>query len=166
MPLQKLLLCLHIKQNRSRTFGFKGKQQSTWPSHWEAKNLPFLEFGAEPARVKGGRCLSKYPSNVKAGKCTYVHFCSPIRLLAKPSPPRNTFEFLPRRQCFGCPTAFRPSGDPKEQNLMVTGMTCVPGPRTEPSLLPQVRRAKKEIHVYIPSGKASTDPELLAESSL
>ncbi|XP_053122910.1 uncharacterized protein LOC128332554 [Hemicordylus capensis] len=142
-----------LSQNR-----YKSKQPG-WLGICKNRNLPFLKLPAGPVHLRGGRRWDNPSSNVRAssrlkGKYSYFHFTSPVRLTVKPSL-RNSRCDLQRVRL----AALKPF-DPAMQDLRVSGMTYRPLPRTDPSL-PQMRRPKLEIHVYIPNGKES----IAAESS-
>ncbi|KAH0631165.1 hypothetical protein JD844_005342 [Phrynosoma platyrhinos] len=132
---------------------------------WKNAKLPSLPFLVPPVQPKGSKTQNAHSSNAKSrnglgGKCTYLHFSSPVQLAVKPSPCKPWRDFPPGSKQHGLLAAPRPLVNPTVQNLMVNGMTCVP------SLLPQIRRPKTEIHVYVPNGKENTDVESLDEGFL
>ncbi|KAG8143049.1 hypothetical protein E2320_000330 [Naja naja] len=79
-------------------------------------------------------------------KCTYFHFSKPIILTPKPVPPcKASHDILQhgRRQL-----AHRTAHD-----FIVSGLNCRLLWQRDLPLLPQMRRPKLELHVYLPSEK-------------
>ncbi|KAJ6655613.1 hypothetical protein lerEdw1_004965 [Lerista edwardsae] len=121
-------------------------------------------FPAAPVWPKGGQCQDS-SSNARA-RYRYVHFSSPVQFAAKPSPCKARYDLSLGPQQPIQRRALRPCADPMLQGLRVSGMTCVPMPRAEASVLPCIKRPKMEIHIYVPKVKEIVDAESLDEGFL
>ncbi|XP_025022480.1 uncharacterized protein LOC112540646 [Python bivittatus] len=112
----------------------------------------------QPRRDGCWNCPSSNMSldNGLKNKHTYFHFSKPVRLAAKPGRPcKASRDVLQGPKQRGCARVAHHT----MQDFTITGLNCRPPWHRDPSLLPQIRRPKMELHVYVPSEKARAEVE-------
>ncbi|CAM2104673.1 unnamed protein product [Caretta caretta] len=152
-------------------------ERSTLQGLLENSKLPFLRPPPGLSHATGSRAQDGGISNLRERTGThrgprkqqaYVHFSSPIRPAVKTSPSKskpngNNLPAGAVAQRNMQPAALKPFPGATAQSLLVCGLTCLPLAWRDLPLLPQIRKSRAEVHVYIPRGEDNTDCESLSE---
>ncbi|XP_019367773.1 PREDICTED: uncharacterized protein LOC109294040 [Gavialis gangeticus] len=154
---------------RYKTF-LAQREHSALHSLLKKTKLPFLKpfpglLCPAGARAQDDCCLNQRE------RCTFVHFSRPMQPLTRTSPsklrpnrnnlPGGAVEHRNRQ-----PAALKHPASAVAQTLRVHGATCLPVPGGDLPVLPQIRKSRMEIHVYIPSGEDGMDCESLDKGFL
>ncbi|ETE64776.1 hypothetical protein L345_09459, partial [Ophiophagus hannah] len=114
--------------------------ERTWGGSFQKREIPRIQIRRDgcPSNVNLDNSLKK--------KCTYFHFSKPIRLTPKPVPPCKASRDILQR-------GHRQLAHHTAHDFIASGVNCRLLWQRDLPLLPQMRRPKMELHVYLPSEK-------------
>nr|XP_025041863.1 uncharacterized protein LOC112546264 [Pelodiscus sinensis] len=166
---------LHLESSRCKPFLTKS-ERSALQGLLKNSKLP-VPRPPGLACSTGGRTQAGSNSNLreKTGALrglrrqqAYIHFSSPLQPAVKPSPSKSRpdennlpAEAAAQRKMQPATLKYFPGA--RAQSLLVCGLSCLPLAWGALPLLPQIRKSRAEIHVYIPREEDITDCESLDE---